>query len=168
MVGDATFTITDDATTVTGDVLDALDVVSHVIEPGFFKVVVDTDWRSFDTVTFDLTIRVKTVSPPTPDVFKKGKIAQDGIIQFAPVTLHAGAVLELSWGHDWSVYPTSDVDMYIFDASTGDLISVAGATLNSPERVRLGSGATIVIILFGFEINPPGQTERWQLRIFGA
>src|SRR5439155_1057892 len=54
VVGDATFTITDDATTVTGDVLDVLDVVSHVIEPGFFKVVVDTDWRSFDTVTFDL------------------------------------------------------------------------------------------------------------------
>ena len=168
VVGDATFTITDDATTVTGDVLDVLDVVSHVIEPGFFKVVVDTDWRSFDTVTFDLAISVKMVSPPTPDVFKKGKIAQDGIVQFAPITLHAGAVLELSWSHDWSVYPTSDVDMFIFDAATGNLISVAGATLNSPERVRLGSGATIVVILFGFEINPPGQTERWQLRIFGA
>ncbi len=168
VVGQGEFTITDDKTTATGDLIPFApgQLTSHVIEPGFLRVNVDTDWRSFDTVKFKLELKIELEKPARPDVRVRGAIGQDEIVVVGPFALGEGNVIELSWKHDWTVYPTSDVDMYLFDAGTGDLISFAGATLNSPERVRLKAGATVLVVLVGFEINPPGKSERWVLSIF--
>ena len=53
-----------------------------------------------------------------------------------PVEIPEGttqATFDLTWNRDWSKFPTSDIDMIIFDPNYA-LASIDGATGNAPEH----------------------------------
>jgi hypothetical protein len=43
------------------------------------------------------------------------------------------ATFDLVWNRDWGKFPTSDIDMLVYDPA-GNLVSLDGATGNTPER----------------------------------
>lgn len=51
-----------------------------------------------------------------PDVPIEGRIKADKYIGWIPIAVPAGttqAIVELGWEHDWSKFPTINLDMYI-------------------------------------------------------
>jgi len=43
------------------------------------------------------------------------------------------ATFDLVWNRDWGKFPTSDIDMLVYDPED-NLVSLDGATGNTPER----------------------------------
>lgn len=175
--GNAEFVIREASTTFSGDVFGLLDPsqrISSTIEPGFGKVVIEGDWTNGVPVSATITIEVTASTPPTPTTTHTGTVGQfdfatgAGLVVLGPFNLRRGSVLKLYWTPgDYAHFPASDVDLILAKGpvlDTGD--NFQGATLNSPERtVVLDSGRFFVLIM-GFEINPPGATENWELQIF--
>ena len=172
--GDTTVTITDDETIVAGAI--SLDVapVSHIVEPGFFKIRLENDHTSADTVSG--TIRIEVAEKDVDgDEDIDGEIVQGEFIPFIVVDVPDGTtmvIVELEWERDWTQYPTTDLDMFVL-SNLG--LSFAGATLNSPERVVLIAPAGVeidflAVALFGFEVNPFGAEEEFeiQFQFFGG
>lgn len=152
--GDASFAVTDAGTTVGGAVMlppciggitvppcasgrqiDSITTRTIVIQPGFYKVVLENDFTSGDTLSADVTISYVRAARPAPDVTISGVLSQGEFTGFIPIAVPAGTtrvIFELSFTHDWSIYPTADLDMFIVN---GTVVNVRGATLNAPERV---------------------------------
>jgi hypothetical protein len=163
MDGSSSFFITDDATTYTGSIA-SVATVSHVIEPGYFKVVLMTYYQSFDSVSTDIRIEVTKAKKTTPTLSFKGYVRQGEAIGWIGVRVPAGttkAIVELWWTHDWKTYPTSDIDLYIY---VNGAYNLNGATLNSPERVVvLGPTGTMYFLIDGYAIYV--GRENFELRI---
>lgn len=158
--GDATFTVVDDATTFTGEVrlppcigairvppcatgrqIDAITTRPIVIQPGFYKVRIENDFTSGDILSADLTIEYVKAGKASPDVSISGTLKQGQFTGFIPISVPAGtrqAIIEVSFVHDWSVYPTADLDLFIVN---GTKLVTRGATLNAPEHVVINNPA---------------------------
>ena len=164
MFGDSSFTITDDATTYTGDVLPTPATLSHVIEPGYFKVVLMTYYQSFDSTSADIRIEVTKAKKTTPTLLFSGHVFPFQAVGWIRVPVPAGttkAIVELWWTHDWQTYPTSDLDLYIY---VNGAYNLNGATLNSPERVVInGPTGTMYFLIDGYAIEV--GREPFELRI---
>jgi subtilisin family serine protease len=160
--GAAWFLITDDETTWGGATY-GVYYASHVLEPGYMKIIVENDWTSFDPLSCNITITVAETDPQAPDIMFSGNITQGGQVELnISVPSYAGkTVIELWWMHNWSSYPTSDLDLIVFwDEGT----NLEGATLNSPERVVLRNPTSIYIIIDGYEIY--ATVEPFEIRVF--
>ena len=169
--GDTTITITDDSTDIVGDFSVDVAPVSHIIEPGFFKVIVENDHTSADTVSGTLTIKMAEADDDDDDAEEEeieGKLGQGESTGFIFVDVPDGttmAILELSWDRDWTQYPATDLDLIVFSNLGG--FNFDGATLNSPERVVLVGDLDLLFVLVdGFEVNPFGEEEEFELEIF--
>jgi len=175
VLGDATFEIGEASTGFTGAVsVFPEDVLSSVVEPGVVKVVIEGDWTNAVPVSATLTIEA-TFTPPAPgDITLTGTVGQfnfqtgAGLVVLGPFNLNIGSVLKLSWTPgDYAHFPSSDVDFLIAKGPTFSTVTNSqGATLNSPERAVLGNSGTFFVLILGFETNPPGATENWELRMF--
>ncbi len=173
VIGDATFTITDDATTWTGSFLAGTDVFfdefTRPLEPGFMKLVVENDWTSFDNASASVQVTL-TTGVKTPNLVISGSVADGMLSQWYTVSIPARpnqVVFELWWANDWTVYPTSDLDMYIDKVPmfTGETI-VSGATINAPERVVvMPAPSTLYVLVHGFAIHT-GSPENFEIRVF--
>jgi hypothetical protein len=139
MLDDSSFYITDDATTFTGTFLSDVTTMSHVIEPGYVKVVLMTYYQSFDSASADITITVTKAKPPNPNVVIKGAVFQGSSVGWVRVPVPAGttkAIVELWWSHSWQTYPTNDLDLIIY---VNGAYNLGAATYNSPERVIINN-----------------------------
>jgi hypothetical protein len=168
MVGDSSFYITDDATTYSGTFLLEPDTISQVIEPGYVKVVLMTYYQSYDAASADITITVKAKKlwPPTwPSKWIPGFIRPDQMIGWIDVPVPEGtttAIVELWWIFDWSMYPTTDLDMIIFWNGAYDY---RGATGNSPERVVLTAPTgTISLMIQAYQMYV--KCDFFQIKIY--
>ena len=88
------------------------------------------------------------------------KMAESAVI---PVEIPEGtstATFDLTWHRDWSKFPTSDVDMIIFDP-TFALASLDGATGNAPERAIIVDPmpGTWYVLIDGYEVNKPDNYD---------
>lgn len=177
---DAWFRIHDDKTKWQGAVSGVFwDDYTRVIEPGYMRVVIENDWTSFDVMSGDIRITLKT-EVATPDFSDSGTVDQDEMFVYGFYGLPSGVTkvaLELWWENDWTTYPTTDLDMYIwwFDGTDWHFAGIAAATLSSPERITIDEssmiGVWIQIFGYGIYTSPgpngePGGTESWMLRIF--
>ena len=172
--GDTTVTITDDETIVAGAI--SLDVapVSHIVEPGFFKIRLENDHTSADTVSGTIRIEVEE-KDVDDDEDIDGEIVQGEFLGFFAVDVPDGttmAIIELEWERDWTQYPTTDLDLFVFSIFGFDF---SGATLNSPERVVIvappgGEISFLFVAVDGFEVNPFGAEEEFeiQFQFFGG
>lgn len=167
--GNATFYITDDETTWSGNVTGVFrDPYTRVIEPGYMRIVIENDWTSYDTISGTIKITVTETTPPTPDWTVSGEISQDEKTSWMEVPVPIGtekAILELWWVNDWTRYPTSDLDMFINFSGPHGPYNYDGVTLNAPERAVLERPSTIHVMIHAYEINT-GEPEPWELKVW--
>lgn len=166
--GDATFQVTDWETSwsgaVTGVFFDEFTRRAP-IEPGFVKVVIENDWTSKGPVSGTLTLSVTEKPAMAPDLELVGSVANHGVAAFnlrLPKGA-TGAIVELWWSSDWTVYPTADLDLYI---QVGRTLNVDGATLNAPERAAvtdLKKNPKLTLYVVGFAVFE--DSESFSLRI---
>ncbi|MEM1565599.1 MAG: S8 family serine peptidase [Candidatus Bathyarchaeia archaeon] len=165
--GNARFLITDYETTwsgkVTGVYMDSQTRLAP-IEPGYVKIVIENDWTSFDNISCHIKIKVRHEKPQTGHcsyVVLNGKIAEGESTGWIKINVPKKAIsaeITLYWLRDWSTYPTSDLDLYVYwDQGP----SYDGATLNSPERVIIGRTKTLYVRVDGYKVYAP--TEQYLL-----
>jgi subtilisin family serine protease len=167
--GNATFYITDDETTWSGNVTGVFtDPYTRVIEPGYMRIVIENDWTSYDEISGTIRITVTETTPPTPDWTISGEIIHDETTPWMEVPVPIGtekAILELWWINDWTRYPASDLDMYINFSGPYGPYNYDGVTLNAPERAVLERPSTIHVMIHAYEINT-GEPEPWELKVW--
>lgn len=132
-------------------------------EPGLLRVTVNGDWTNAGKVSAHVSISPSL--EPLPGATAHGRLREGDAAVF-PVVVPAGvgeAEFRLRWEHDWSRYPTSDLDMVILDPDF--VANQDGATLDSPELVRIANPqpGTWYVLVLGFEIN--AWKERFKLRV---
>ncbi len=151
--GNAWFRISDDRTRWSGATTGIFwHELTRVIEPGYMKIVIENDWTSFDALSGDIKITVREEAEATPDVTLAGSIVQDELIGWIPITVPAGtkkAIIELRWVNDWTQYPTTDLDLYVY---WDEGYNYDGATLSAPERVVLKDPTIIYVLLNGYSV----------------
>ena len=132
-------------------------------EPGVMRITLVGSTTNRGNVSADVS--VSSDVDPLPRFTAQGTI-KDGkdvvLTVHVPKNVRKGE-FRLNWGDDWANYPTSDVDMTVFDPAGNPILVNGrnpGATLNHPERVlvtRPAEGDWIVLIK-GFDI-PAGKDE---------
>jgi hypothetical protein len=166
MLGDSSFYITNYVTTATGTFYPNTvpETTSHQIEPGYVKVVLVNDFESYDSASAKIKITVTKAWKTAPSKSIYGCVRQGHQFGWVSIPVPAGttkAIVELWWIHDWSTYPTSDLDLYVI---VNGALNVDGATLNSPERaILIGPTGTIYLLVDGYEIHT--WVEAFQIRI---
>ncbi len=166
VIGDAWFYITDDATTYGGDFLPGTTIysASHVIEPGYVKVVIENVWTGYDVVSADIKIEVTKAKKTPATITMSGLLWPYEYLGWIGVDIPAGTsqvTVELWWTHGWNTFPTSDLDVYVYWNGAYDY---RGATLNAPERlVLLGATGKMYLLIDGYAIYT--GRERFELRI---
>jgi hypothetical protein len=146
-------------------------------EPGFSRFTAMGDWTNAGRVSINFTMTATLKAEP--DAKFKGVIA-DGQNLFIPFNVPAGlskATFELTWEHDWTHYPTNDLDLVLIDPN-GNL-NFDGATLNGRERavVKNPTPGHWTLAIVGFSVfgrtpqgdgttpTPPG-TDEFKAEIF--
>ncbi len=175
---DASFVVTDDETTWSGDVTGVfMDPFTRLapIERGYVKVVIENDWTSFDTISadIDITVMKEHKSHRCHHGYKKcsykGGGVKTGEVDSFDIRVPGwatGATVQLKWLRDWSRYPTSDLDMVMFWTDDGTPDVGFAATLNSPERFVI-SGTDLedlTIVVLGYWVKPP-RSEPYLVKV---
>jgi hypothetical protein len=132
-------------------------------EPGLVRITFNGDWTNAGKVAADVWIA--SSKEPLSKVSRIGKVAPGETLAF-PVAIPAGVSLakfNLDWRRDWSMYPTSDLDMFLLDPALTP--NFDGATLNSPEQALVATPAagTWLVLVDGFEIH--ANREPFALRV---
>lgn len=132
--------------------------VDQPMEPGLMKLSLIGDYSNEAPVSFKVRITRENFREPLP---KQNRIA-NGVIKMAdafliPVEIPEGttmATFDLTWNRDWSKFPTSDVDMIIYDPD-GYFYSADGATGSAPERATITDpeAGTWYVLVDGYEVN---------------
>jgi len=177
----AQFHITNDATTWSGAVSGVFwDEATRLtrIEPGYVKVVIENDWTSSGPLSGDIIITVTESTPPAPDLTYSGTVADGGWVRVPPPTIPPSyiyppsgttkVVIELWWQNDWTEYPASDIDMYLYwHDGTAWKLNLNGAKMNSPERVIIQAPTItrLYIWINGYAVYT-GVPEPWTIKIY--
>ncbi len=128
--------------------------------PGNIRIVVEGDWTNWGTMSCDVTVTEhegrENLGGP------KGTIGYDEwIVYYIDVPEGLGAVMfELWWMHNWSKFPTYDLDMYVIDPYGN--VYVDGAYYWSPEKQIIENPVpgTYVVYIYGYEIYH-GRDPYW-------
>jgi len=154
--GDAWFKLTDDYTRWGGRAYGVYPL-SHVIEPGYWRIVIENDWTSYDELSGRIRLLVDVLPKTIPYYSITGEIDQGAGIGWVSIPIPPEIVdieLRLCWRGDWSRYPSSDLDLYIYWDKG---LTYAGATLNSPERVVLKKPTYIYVYIYAYEVHVPKE-----------
>jgi serine protease AprX len=132
------------------------------MEPGLMKLTLIGDYSNEAPVSFKVRITRENFREPLGNRIANGNIKTDDEI-VVPVQISEGAstaTFDLTWHRDWSKFPTTDVDMLIFDPDFG-LASVDGATMNAPERavITAPSAGTWYVLILGYQANHPDNFD---------
>jgi subtilisin family serine protease len=121
-------------------------------DPGNMRITIEGDWTNWGTVSCDVTV-TETEGREHCDAYHHGTIGNKEWFQYN-VDIPAGltsVVFELWWTHDWSMWPTYDLDMYIIDPY--GYVYVNGALYWSPETVTIANPVpgTYIVLISGYE-----------------
>lgn len=125
--------IEDGPWTVAGTTWDYLPM-----EPGLMKVTLAGDFSNESPVSFKMRVIRENSGIQRGLQVARGKINMGDSISI-PVEIKPGvslATFDLLWQRDWQKFPTSNIDMFIYDPDS-NLVSQDGATGNSPERALI-------------------------------
>lgn len=126
------------------------------MEPGLMKLSLIGDYSNEAPVSFKVRVtREGFRTPLTDPVFSDFIEMGDSVV--VPVDVPAGtdvATFDLAWVRDWSEFPTSDIDMILFDPAF-NLASTDGATGNAPERTIVEDPApgTWYVLIDGYQVD---------------
>jgi hypothetical protein len=132
-------------------------------ETGIMRITLSGSWTNESNVS--ATVSVKSFTDSVPQLTTQGTLQHHQTITF-PVTIPAGvsvADFRLWFRNDWGTYPTSDIDMVLFDPDlnrNGD-----GAHLNDPEHATVSNPTpgTWFVVIVGFDI--PSGSDKYELRV---
>lgn len=146
-------------------------------EPGFMRVTFSGDWTNAGRVSAEFVMTAS--EKPKPTFRTDGTIADGQLLAF-PFAVPSGlteASFELTWKHDWSAYPTNDLDLILIDPD--GVPNFTGATLNGLERavVKTPKPGTWTILVDGFTIfgkieddeevgEKETKTDKFRLQVF--
>ncbi len=120
--------------------------------PGNMRIVVEGDWTNWGTVSCDVTV-TETEGKENNGGHKETIGNDEWHAYYIDVPADLGAVVfELWWMHDWSKFPTYDIDMYVIDPD--GYLYLDGATLWSPEKqfITDPTPGTYLVLIYGYEI----------------
>jgi hypothetical protein len=134
------------------------EVAYAPMEPGLMKISFAGDFVNEQPVSFRVRVTRETFRTPLSDPISSGPIEMDDAI-LVPFDVPAGATqvtFDLDWGNKWDSFPTSDLDMLVYDPAM-TLISEDGATGHAPERAVISAPAegTWWVLVQGFELYTP-------------
>ena len=151
--GDAWFRISDDKTKWSGAVTGVFwHAGTRVIEPGYMKVVLENDWTSADMISGDIKITVRAEVEETPDLIIPGSVIQGEWTGWSSIPVPKrtkNVIIELRWVNDWTQYPTSDLDLWVY---WDEGYNYDGMTLSAPERVVLDKPTFIYVGIEGYAV----------------
>ena len=126
--------------------------------PGYIRITLEGDWTNWGSADAMVSIGVVDVDAKVFDGFAvvkndgmpiqlfalgyegyinefEGAVAQDewAVYMFEIPPDTATVIFELNWMHDWSAYPTHDLDLWVM--APDGTVFVEGATLDVPEFV---------------------------------
>jgi hypothetical protein len=132
-------------------------------EPGIMRITLSGSWTNESNVSADVV--VKSTNGPENGFTTQGIIQNQQQIVF-PVTIPAGVSLaefRLFFRNDWGSFPTSDVDMILFDPNL--VANTDGAKLNDPELANVSNPipGTWSVVIVGFNI--PTGSDKYELRV---
>jgi len=150
------------------DTLPRVNETSHLelsnLDTGIVRITISGDYVNAGEVSAD--VAVSSVPEALSTVTASGPIGPgDHVIVPIQIPNHVRvAEFRLSWTHDWSHYPTTDLDMTLF-APGGAAPNLAGATLASPERAILTNPTPGLwqVDVFGFSV--PAGADSFELRV---
>ena len=124
------------------------------LEPGLIKLTIQGDWTNNGNVGATVTIR-RIGGKDAPDT---GPRLGQGDTVLVPVQVSPGtrAVrFRLGWDHDWSRFPTNDLDMYLCRPGFLPYLDFRGATINSPESLAVldPEPGTWYVMVLGFAVT---------------
>lgn len=111
----------------------------HTMEPGLMKVSLVGDFPNQSPVSFKVAVTRENNSAANRGKPIARSTFQMGDIFIVSVPIDPGikfAAFELLWKRDWRKFPTSNLDMLVYDPS-GNLASTDGATGSTPERAAI-------------------------------
>jgi hypothetical protein len=132
-------------------------------EPGVMRLTLSGSYSNAGRVSAKVTASL--VTDPLRGVTTRGTIQHHQQIVF-PITIPSGAQradFRLSFGDNWGHYPTSDIDMILFDPNLNQ--NDDGAHLNSPEvaTVLNPTPGMWTVVIDGFDI--PAGSDTFALRV---
>ena len=130
------------------------------MEPGLMKLSLIGDFSNEAPVRFRVRITRENFRQPLRNPVASGHIEM-GDVFLIPVEIPDGvttATFDLTWRRDWSRYPTSDIDMWIFDPAF-NLASWQGVSGNAPERAVIENpeAGTWWVYIEGYEMYLPDR-----------
>jgi hypothetical protein len=136
-------------------------------EPGVMRITLSGSWTNEAAVSAN--VAVTSFVESHPDFTTQGIINNHESTDFA-VTIPKGAAVaefRLSFLHDWGTYPTSDVDMTLFDPKFRP--DTQGAHLNDPERAVIfkPTPGTWLVHITGFNIESGSDTYVLRVTVDG-
>jgi hypothetical protein len=134
------------------------DWAHQPMEAGLMKVALIGDYSNEAPVKFKMRLVRENNRTPLTNPVAQGEINM-GDAFLIPVEIPQGvsqATFDLAWTRDWSKFPSSDLDLVVFDPDF-NLVSLGGATLNAPERavVEYPIAGTWQIYVQGYEMYRP-------------
>jgi serine protease AprX len=111
-------------------------IAVQAIEPGLMKISLLGDFPNQSPVSFKVRVTRENDAPPLREKPIARSTLQMSEVITVPVQIQAGvkvATFDLLWKRNWLKFPTSNIDMLIYDPD-GSLTSLDGATGNTPEQ----------------------------------
>jgi hypothetical protein len=132
-------------------------------DPGNMRIVIEGDWTNWGTVSCDITI-TETEGRDLCDVYVRDSLGdKEWHLHTVDVPAVASVTFELWWIHDWSMWPTYDLDMYIIDPYGN--VYIGGAQYWSPEKQTIITPVpgTYTVLIYAYDVYH-GKDPYW-LRI---
>ena len=111
------------------------------MEPGLMKVSLQGDFANESAISFNVRVLREQEISSKPERPIAKSVLKTGDIFNIPLEIPADlsrVTFDLVWQRDWQKFPTSDIDMLIYDPA-GVLASSDGATGNTPEQAVINN-----------------------------
>ena len=138
------------------------EIANQPMEPGLMKLSLSGDFVNQAAVGARVRIARENRKPPLPRPLARLPLenADSDYVLFLDVPPGvATATFDLTWGRDWSRFPTSDVDLLLL--SPKGAVVFDGATLNAPERavVRSPEAGTWLALVKATDLPRPDVAQ---------
>lgn len=140
--------------------LNGQQISTMPMQPGLLKLTVGGDLSNQDAVSLALRVTRSGDREPLRRPVARAEI-RTGDQHVWAVEVPPGmaeTTFDLVWNRDWSVHPTSDLDMVVVSPDLS-VVDFSGATFNAPERAVIGApmpGEWLVVV-DGFEVSRPDR-----------
>jgi subtilisin family serine protease len=132
--------------------------------PGIVKIDIEPDWTNWGGASCDVTV-TETEGRESYGGHKQTIGHDEWAVHYVDVPEGLAAVIfELWWMHNWSKFPTYDLDMYVIDPD--GTLYLDGAQFWSPEKQVITNPVpgTYTVYVYGYEIYH-GRDPYW-LNVF--